>query len=81
MYLLSESCARLIHNTIESNKLHGIDIKDPSEPKLQDNIVSNNLFQVRMDKNAKKKWEKYKALNPEIIGANDMPQGIGCCMF
>ena len=34
-----------------------------------------------MDKNAKKKWEKYKALNPEIIGANDMPQGIGCCMF
>lgn len=73
MFLMGETIATIKNNTIESNKVLGIDIRDPSDPIIENNTVHKNVFQVKMDKSIRKKWEKYKEKNPKISGPNDMP--------
>ena len=81
MFLLGETVATIKNNTIESNKVLGIDIRDPSDPILENNIVHKNVFQFKMDKSIRKKFLKYKEKNPKISGPNDMPQGLRCAIF
>ena len=41
------------------NKI-GIDIKDQAEPIMERNEIVNNVFQMALEKNGKKKWDSYK---------------------
>lgn len=78
LYLLSDTIALIEDNTIENNKLLGIDIRDPSMPNLRGNKIQDNIFQVKLDKNIRRKWESIKQDNPDILGENDFPKGISC---
>ena len=48
--LVSNTFARIEGNLIENNKLHGIEIKDPSHPVLINNKIQGNTYQVGLDK-------------------------------
>lgn len=80
IYSVSETIASVLNNTVENNQRNGIDIKDPSSLKLENNTIQGNKFQIRLDKNIKKKWEHYKSVNT-ITGESDLPQGFQCSIF
>ncbi len=39
---------------------------------MERNEIVNNVFQMALEKNGKKKWDSYKS-NNDIIGPNDFP--------
>ena len=74
--LVSHTFARIEGNLIENNRLHGVEIKDPSHPVLINNKIQGNTYQLGLDKKIRSQWDTYKNLNPGIIGENDFPQGF-----
>ena len=71
--IISETVAKIENNQIENNKKYGIEIKDPGQPEMRKNRVQGNMFQVKLDTNAKRKWDQYLSNNPDIIGDNELP--------
>ena len=81
LMIISETVAKIEHNQIENNKKYGIEIKDPGQPEMRKNRVQGNMFQVKLDVNANRKWDQYKAANPDIDGDNELPQSFSCNIF
>lgn len=67
MLTAGKSIAFLVGNTIEESST-GILVKDPSEPRLRNNIVQKNNVQVETEKHGGKNLVHYKKDNPKIVG-------------
>ena len=55
--VVSETVAKIENNQIENNKKYGVDIRDPAQPEMRKNKMQGNLYQLRLDQLAKRRWE------------------------
>lgn len=62
-----KTTATLFENTIEDSST-GILIKDPSEPRLRNNMVQKNNVQVEMERQGGKNLDQIRKDNPKIVG-------------
>jgi len=71
--------ATLFENTIEDSST-GILIKDPSEPRLRNNMVQKNNVQVEMERQGGKNLDQIRKDNPKIVGQCLKPSST-CSIF
>ena len=79
--VVSETVAKIENNQIENNKKYGVDIRDPGQPEMRKNKMQGNMYQLRLDQMAKRRWEQYSQANPDIKGECEIPQGLNCQIF